>query len=728
MDRGFVSQGQAEPPAAIQQFGEWYIRLSEIAATIRKHVLKDNDAFLITDIRGDFPEGLPSELGYYHRGTRYLSVLELRLNGERPLLLHSEATSEPVEIKVKLSNERQQTPQGPLPKGALYLERAITLEEDVFYHRLIVTNLHVQEIQPEIRLTVGSDFADIFEVRGVQRHKRGELLSPESFLWGVRLCYHGCDGIMRETDIRAEPQPDEVKDNKLIWRPKIAPRGSWAVMVNVSGSQTSPSTSAPLYYPIPRKNLRWLKESPQFTSNHPVLDTALRQALVDIGLLMSVGPEGLYPTAGIPWFVSLFGRDAIITSKMLAPWRPEVGISVLQMLAHLQAQKLDDFTDSEPGKILHELREGEMANLRQIPFIPYYGSIDTTPLFIHLVRLMYGITGQRELVEQLWSSIKLSLEWMQRYGDMDADGYLEYIRRSPIGLLNQCWKDSYDSIMHKDGQLACAPIAPCEAQAYAFRAWQDAQELALMLGDHEERQRAADQAQRLSQRFHKDFWWGEEGTFFLALDGSKLPCQVVASNAGHVLMAGLATHQQAHSTAQRLMGRDMFSGYGIRTLSCRELRYNPMSYHNGSIWPHDNALIAEGFRRYGLEELVGQLLLALLDACGHFPLHRLPELFCGFDRTESKAPVPYPVAASPQAWASSALLHMVTMLFGLEVDGVRKRLTFRRPFLPKGIDYIHVQNWRPLGGLIEFTIHKGQVSASVEIHTKSGDFDVIILA
>jgi glycogen debranching enzyme len=437
-------------------------------------------------------------------------------------------------------------------------------------------------------------------------------------------------------------------------------------------------------------------------------------------------PTGPYPYAGVPWYVAPFGRDSIITALQLLPYHAAVAAGTLRFLAAWQGRTHDAFKDEEPGKILHEYRRGEMASCREVPFIPYYGTIDATPLFLILLAEYVRWTGDLRLARTLWPAAQAALAWMRESGDRDGDGYLEYATQSELGLVNQGWKDSEDSVSHANGALATPPIALAEVQGYAFAALSGAAELASALGDAALAATLRDEAAALFERFNRDFWLSHEGFYALALDGAKRPCEVVASNIGHCLWTGIVPEARAAGVAKRLLAEDMFSGWGIRTLSARERRYNPMSYHNGSVWPHDNAIAAAGFRRYRFGAFVQTVASGLFDASRHFERSRLPELFCGFGRRTGHGPISYPVACSPQAWAAGSGLQLLTAMLGLDADALAGRLTFVSPQLPPWLREVEIHDLRVGSSSLDVAIRRGRDGAAVELIGRRGDVELIV--
>jgi glycogen debranching enzyme len=472
----------------------------------------------------------------------------------------------------------------------------------------------------------------------------------------------------------------------------------------------------------------WRQSSAAIRTPHLLADRALARAMSDLRLLLNTGPdEGeRYPAAGVPWFACLFGRDALITSMQLLAVRPQLAQQTLEVLARRQATEVDDWRDAQPGKILHELRTGEMARSGEIPHSPYYGTVDATPLWLMLLDEYHRWTADDELVERLWPNALACLRWIDEFGDADGDGFVEYQRHSRRGLQNQGWKDSSDSIRHQDGRLSTSSTALVEVQAYVYAARVGVARLARRRGELPLAEREEQRAEQLRSRFEEAFWLEDAGTYALALDGDKRPVDGIASNAGHALWCGIASPARAASVARVLTGPGMWSGWGIRTLSSTAVGFNPIGYHLGTVWPHDNGICAAGFARYGLHEEAQKVAGAMLEVTAHFRDARLPELFCGFDRAASPMPVPYPVACSPQAWAAGSLFHLVTTALGMRPEAAEHRLELVSPSLPAWLAELHIDNLRVGDAIADLSFTSDDGSVPVRVRRRTGDLDVVV--
>jgi glycogen debranching enzyme len=581
-----------------------------------------------------------------------------------------------------------------------------------------------------LEVHIGADFRDVFEVRGAVRDSRGEPLADRAAGGMVELAYRGRDGLTRAVSIAASPPP-RIEAGRAAFELEVPAREERFVQLLV-GTEPPPAgppdrlrhrqAAAAARRAIRRKSKR---AAPLATSNE-VFNRWLGRARADLALLITDLATGPYPYAGIPWFSTAFGRDAIITALQVLWLDPSIARGVLSYLAAHQATEVAPFRDAEPGKILHETRKGEMAILGEVPFLTYYGGVDTTPLFVLLAGAYFARTGDLDFVRSIWGAIEAALAWIERHGDADGDGFVEYERQAATGLANQGWKDSHDSVFHADGTDAPGPIALCEVQGYVYAARLAAADIAGALGRDQLAGTLREQAWDLRARFEQAFWDEGLGSYVLALDGNKRACRVLTSNAGHALFCGIASPQRAQRTAQRLLAAEGFSGWGLRTVATSGARYNPMSYHNGSIWPHDNAIVASGFARYGLTVEAARLLGALFDAAAAFDDFRLPELFCGFPRRAGEKPTTYPVACLPQAWASGAAYLLLQACLGIEVDGRGRRIAVTNPSLPPFLGEVVVRGLQvgDARASIRFALRDGSVETSlIEV---SGDVALVL--
>jgi glycogen debranching enzyme len=729
----------AEPPARLRLFNDvlevedrFYILASSSLADDRRLVLKHGETFGVFDHYGDIkPIGLGEE-GVYHEGTRYLSTMVLRLGTERPLYLSSTVKEDNALLAVDLTNPDVSANGAVLvPRGTLHLARTRFLWHGACYERLHVRNYGLDAVEAELALHFAADFADIFEVRGLKRPRRGRRLPDTVNEHDVVLAYEGLDKVVRRARLEFSPRPQVLSASEARFDVSLPPGGEALVTVTLTceaGGAAPPPAAFDVALADSGRDLAAVRSRlcHVYTANEQLNDW-LHRAAADLGMMTTETPYGPYPYAGVPWFSTPFGRDGLITALACLWADPDLARGVLGYLAATQADAVSPAQDAEPGKILHEARRGEMAALGEIPFGRYYGSVDATPLFILLAGAYYHRTGDRAYAEQIWPHVERALHWIDRYGDADGDGFVEYARRSPTGLVQQGWKDSHDSVFHADGRLAEAPIALCEVQGYVYAAKLGAAQLADALGRPEHAADLRRQAEALRERFEEAFWCDDLGTYALALDGQKRLCRVRTSNAGHCLYAGIARPERARRTARTLLGSDSFTGWGVRTLAATERRYNPMSYHNGSVWPHDNALIAAGFARYGLMTEATQVLTGLFDASLFVDLHRLPELFCGFPRRPGEGPTLYPVACAPQAWSAAAVYLLLQACLGLEVDGPQSRVVLTSPVLPESLPELRIRNLRAGRGTVDLYVSRhGPDDVGVNVLRREGQVQVVV--
>ncbi|MBW8270405.1 amylo-alpha-1,6-glucosidase [Caldovatus aquaticus] len=709
-------------------------------ALYRPRTLKCQDSFAVLDHFGDMQALHPTAEGLFHADTRYLSRLALRIGNERPLLLSSSVSEDNALLSVNLTNP-DMVPCGTtqLPRDTLYLRRVMALGEGVLRERLTLRNFGSVEVACELALGYAADFADIFEVRGGRRPRRGESLPPEATEeGGAVLGYRGLDGVTRRTRLDFVPRPDAHRlGSEARWTLRLPPGGQQVIEIVIrcsAGAEAAPPPpEAPTLEALISGHRAWSerrqRETAHFHTSNESFNDWVNRSRADLDMLTTDTPEGPFPYAGIPWFSSPFGRDSLITALQCLWLDPGLARGVLRFLAARQATGFDPERDAEPGKILHEMRGGEMAALGEVPFGLYYGSVDSTPLFVMLAAAYWDRTGDLALIRALWPNIEAALGWMERHGDRDGDGFLEYHRLSSKGLVNQGWKDSHDAIFHADGSTPEGPIALVEVQAYAYAAWSGAARLAAALGRKAQARSFAERAATLRRRFEEAFWCEDLGTYALALDGAKRPCRVRSSNAGHALLVGIAAPERAARVAATLLDRDSFSGWGVRTIARGEARYNPMSYHNGSVWPHDNGLIALGLARYGLREPLVRLLGALFDAALFADLKRLPELYCGFERRAGEGPTGYPVACLPQAWASAAAFAVLGAMLGIGFDPAHRQLRFVRPVLPPWLEVVRLYNLRLGAAAVDVRLnrHAGDNDVALNVLRRRGRIEVAVI-
>ena len=727
--------------------------------------LKYGEAFAVLDSYGDIgwhpgPEGL------YFQDTRYLSRLALTIEDERPMMLSSSIQDDNGALSVDLTTPDIRLDAGDetaIPRELIAIERTKFLFKGACYDRIGLRNYDTRRRRLRIGVTFDADYRDLFEVRGSDRTNRGKRTVERRSGTEVQFRYAGLDEIVRTTSVHFGPEPRTLEPGKAEFVVELEPGTNTSLFIRVVCQSHRAYTSAPgpekpgestalalsraagslaeqpdrrlnegrIFARAYRDNRR---DQRQITagittiiSSNDQFNEGLCRATADLYMLATRTQEGIYPFAGIPWYSTVFGRDGIITAMMALWIDPNFAKGVLRYLAATQAKAVDPAADAQPGKVLHETRRGEMAMLGEVPFRHYYGTIDGTPLFVMLAWEYYAVTGDLETVRAIWPALELALEWMDRYGDRDGDGFVEYARDTDKGLENQGWKDSHDSIFHADGHLAKGPIALCEVQGYVYAAKNGMAKLAALLGHDSMAERLTQEAASLRERFDAAFWNEEIGTYALALDGAKKQCAVRSSNAGHALFTGIAKPERAARVAETLLCKDGFNGWGVRTIAKGEARYNPMSYHNGSIWPHDNAICALGLARYGLKEEAAQVFQGMFDTSLYYDQKRLPELFCGFMRRRQRGPVSYPVACSPQAWAAAAPFAFLAACLGLEIDHARNRIRFRNPILPRFLEAVELFNLKLGPSRVDIRLHRHGSDVTVSVTRRTGDVQISML-
>ena len=715
------------------QDDKYYILASSSYADDKVCILNYEDSFGVFDRWGDIKQMGSGVQGIYHQGTRFISEMELELNHYRPLLLSSNVKSKNELLSVDLTNPDMDDGQGVIiPKGSIHIARTKFLQNGSFHELIMLNNYGANSYDLKFVLSFHADFRDIFEVRGMERKQRGKLFAPVAEGNNIiKLSYEGLDNILRETQIQFDPVPDELETRTAVYKITLEPKQSYSIHCTAIFQAQSHSISFEPYVKALGRLTAALEKTkeiiPEIYTDNEQFNHWINRSATDLRSLLVQTQQGLYPYAGVPWYNTAFGRDGIITAFETLWAAPDIAKGVLNFLAQRQATKLNAIQDAEPGKILHEMRSGEMAETGEIPFKLYYGSIDSTPLFIVLAGYYLRRTNDLETIRGIWRNILEALNWIDNYGDIDGDGFVEYQRKAESGLANQGWKDSHDSISYDNGELAGFPIALCEVQAYVYDAKKQAAYMAERLGENELEKKLTEEAKQLKQHFNSVFWDEELGTYVLALDGEKRPCRVLSSNAGHTLFSGIATDERAIKTARALMGEEMFSGWGVRTLSSKAVRYNPMSYHNGSVWPHDTALIAYGFARYGLIGEAMKLMQGLFDASLFIELQRLPELFCGFPVRQGEAPTAYPVACSPQAWSVATVFLLLQACLKLEIDGYEKKFIFHNPILPDYLNEVRISNLKFEGEEFSLEIKKYDLDLGIHLIKKPKGWQLVTI-
>ncbi|MFN0071723.1 MAG: glycogen debranching N-terminal domain-containing protein [Chloroflexota bacterium] len=733
-----------------------------------RSVLKENQMFLVTDPSGDVRSGNVDGQGLYWRDTRFLSIFELKINGEYPQLLSTSGEHN------FMTNLQFANPQLIDSMGVPVAARTVSIRRNRFLHnglheRLGFFNYNTHVVTLDVVLRIGSDFRDMFDVRGyLRRTEFGEILKPVTAAGELIFGYRGLDATERETVVRfdrestgrtthtpariqesqrelpgisgtGDPRMDTIVDPAwadVHFRIEIPPAQYRVITTLIEPRIKDDAVERPdsrglsldqEFLLIRDSYTVWADSSTSIRTDNEMLNAVIRRSSSDLRLLSDQVPDGYLPSAGIPWFSVPFGRDSLITSLQALPLNPNIAYATLRFLARYQGTRVDDWRDEEPGKILHEIRLGEVAKLGKVPHTPYYGSVDSTPLFLITLSEFIRWTGDLDFGRAMLPHVEAALHWIDNYGDLDGDGFLEYRSRSDTGIRNQGWKDSHDSIALRDGRLVEPPIALSEVQGYAYDAKVRMAELFTLLGQPERGLALQNQAERLQRIYTEQFWMEDEGFYAMALGPEKEQVRSIGSNVGHNLWSGIIPEERQEVVGRRIMSEDLRCGWGIRTLSSHEPHFNPMSYHNGSVWPHDNSLIIAGLKRANLDREAAIVAGELIDAAVRFPSYRLPEVYCGFarDRRYFSMPAQYPVSCSPQAWAAASVFLMLRTLIGLEVNAPARRLTLR-PCLPAGLHVVELKNLRVAGGSIDIRVEQRGDRVEVETSAHPG-FEVIVM-
>lgn len=668
--------------------------------------LIDGKTFLSSSVAGDItPPGAP-DVGLFHQDTRFLSQLELRVSGHRAVVLSS-STEKNLSSQIELTMGNVTIRDSlDLAENTVHIRREQLLYKDSFFDLLTFENFNLSAISFEIELVYAADFVDVFQVRGCARGKSGQHYQPYAEGADIRFHYRGLDKLFRTTFIHLDPQPAEFSHSPgtviARWRAELKPfeRLRLRSTVRAWNEKEEPSKeSAQEFTQVLRARRQhfadWEHTSTTFHSSNDEFNSMLRTASGDFHALRIPHGKERVVAAGIPWFATIFGRDSILASYQTLLLNPALALDTARILARLQGDETNDWRDEQPGKILHEQRDGEMAHTQEIPFGRYYGSIDSTPLFLVLLSEVFNWTAEDAIIRELLPNIYKAIEWLDKFADLDGDGLVEYLCRSSRGLANQGWKDSWDANIHADGRIAEPPIALVEVQGYVFDAKYRMSRLLRKFGDVATAERLKQEAAELLKRIDRAYWMADKDFYAMALDKNKKQLEVISSNPGHLLFSRAVRSDRARAIANRLMQEDVHSGWGWRTMASSERVFNPLSYHRGSVWPHDNSLIAHGMALYNMPQYALHTLTTLFQASLAFRDARLPELFCGIQRhDENDVPVRYPVSCSPQAWASGSVFLMLTSVLGIRPSAPSNELTIMNPVLPDWLSFLQVRNLR----------------------------------
>ena len=671
-----------------------------------RFTLKDSNTFLLADALGDI-QG--ADDGLFTNDTRMLSRFNLFVAGRSPSLLGAAIDRDNTLFTAHLTNRPLSAPgELAIPKGVIHIERNRLLWRGRWHEQITLTNFGDRDAEVALLFTYAADFADIFEVQGTVRKERGEILPAWTANQTVKLSYRGLDKVVRTTYLEFSHAPVAISATQAEFKLNLR-RGECTELSIEVGTQDEGAPSRERFNTAARELSADMQErldqGASVSTSGRLFDQWVERSRADLVLLMTSLPIGPYPYAGIPWFATQFGRDAIITALQTLWLNPLLAAGVLKFLASTQATEDSAFRDSQPGKIMHETRRGEMAALQEVPFGRYYGGVDTTPLFVMLAGAYENRTGDRTLIDSIWDSLLAAIGWIERRIAASPTGFLNYARGEDTGLVNQAWKDSHDSIFHEDGRFPKGPVAVVEVQGYAYAAFKCMSELATRRGNQAQGTEWLRKADSLRAAIEERFWIPQMHYYAIAVDGDGSPCRVYASNPGHLLYCGVPTEERAALVAAQLMSPRLSSGWGIRTLAEKEPRYNPMSYHNGSIWPHDTSICAAGISRYGGRANVVQILSDIFETANQFGM-RLPELLCGFPRVAGQGPAPYPVACLPQAWSSAAVFLLLQACLGVQVDGERREVHVTRPLLPIGVERLAIHDLPIDGAAIDLEFQR----------------------
>ncbi len=703
------------------------------ARFVQPVVAKRGNVFLLCGRDGDIVGG--TEQGLYFRDMRYLCNEELRVDGQplQPLLVN--ASSGDVAL-FELSNpDLPKGEAGPaIRKETLGIRRELNLDID-YVETVTIRNHATEHAAFDVALSYGADFIDMFEVRGTPPEKRGKLYEPEMRSDDCLVFrYDGADGHRRTAELTFDPKPEHQIGGSVGWRVGIDNQQTWQLTVCTQLADVFPDDhsctptreDAPPDEALHAAHAGSLGRGTRFESSSQLFNQVLSRSLLDLHMLSMREEEQEFFAAGVPWYVALFGRDSLLTAMEMLAFDRGIAAHTLRVLAQHQATKIDDYHDAQPGKILHEFRVGEMANLGEVPATPYYGSVDSTPLFLALLAEHARWAGSLNVYHELRKHVDAALEWIDRYGDSDGDGLIDYKTKSSKGLRNQGWKDSFNSIVMDNGQLAKLPVALPEVQSWVYMAWRGIAELRRRDGDEQGAEQLEAKAADLQKRFEKTFWLDGEGYYGLCREAGGKVSKVIASNGAHALVGGIVPEERAQAISTRVLQPDMFSGWGVRTMTTEAVAYNPIDYQVGSIWPHDNAFIAHGMHAYGCAEEANRVFEGIYGAAILFEHYRLPEVFAGYDQSYSSMPVNYPVACNPQAWAAGSIPYLLQTALGLVPDAFGGRLRIVRPRLPSFLEWVKVTGLQVGGATADLRYQRQDGGTLVAVERTTGDLHVQI--
>jgi len=695
--------------------------------------VKEGGTFLYTDLEGNLDHGGDYGLGLYSKDTRFLSHFRMTLSGRDPVLLSSSSERGYMSYVDLTNPDLYEGERLAVPQQTLNIRRIRAINGRMF-ERVRIKNYNAAPVALDLEFALGADFADIFEVRGMTRERHAPADPPKVDGKRIEFAATGADGARRVTLVEFAQPPDAVEVDgdlvRVVFRLRLGAYQTRLIGLTVEPIVDDERPGAIDFdvaiHELRRSYEEWERECTQIVTDNELFNQLLDRSLRDLRALYTETAEGGVLAAGIPWYVTVFGRDSLISAHQLLSVTTMPARHALELLAARQGTRIDDWRDEEPGKILHEIRQGELARAGIVPHTPYFGSVDSTPWFLIVYAQHLRWTGDLDFAAKLLPAAEAALEWIDRYGDLDGDGFVEYQTRSPAGMRNQGWKDSHDAIVHADGRLAEPPIALSEVQGYVYLAKVRMADVYRALGDDRRAEYLLAQAHELKRRYNEVFWMEDERYFAAALDGEKRPVRTIMSNPGHGLYCGIVDEDKATPLAKRLLAPDMFSGWGIRTLSKAAAAYNPMSYHNGSVWPHDNALIAAGLKRYGFARSTNRVATAIFDAAIQADYLRLPELFCGFTRRTPNRPVSYPVACSPQAWAAGSPFLMLQAMLGLSAQAHLNLVTVNKPHLPTWLNTVEVRNLSVGDSRISLVFRREGEITSFSLLSREGRIRVVM--